>query len=186
VRAYPLLAAADTALAAAGRRRERWATKPLLMPSLLAGKPRPVQRALALGGAGDVALQAGAFRTGLSAFLAGHVAWMAALRSESRGGLAAAKVGPLVAAWAGFNAYLWSRTGEDRVPVVLYSTALLGTALAAVDAGKAAGGVLFLLSDGLLAVERFGDVHLPLHEGLVMATYTAAQALLAQSTQVLA
>ena len=181
---YPLLAAADAALAAAGRRKARWATKPLLMPALMAGKPRPVQRALALGGAGDVALQAGRFTTGLSAFLAGHIAWMAALRPQSRGAITPLKAAPYLAAWVGFNAYLWSRTGKDRIPVVLYSTALLGTGLAALDAGKPAGGVLFLASDGLLALERFGDVHLPLHEGIVMATYTAAQSLLAQPMQV--
>ena len=36
-----------------------------------------------------------------------------------------------------------------------------------------------MASDGLLALERFAGVHLPAHEGLVMASYTAAQALLA-------
>lgn len=31
----------------------------------------------------------------------------------------------------------------------------------------------------LVALERFADLHLPAHEGLVMATYSAAQGLLA-------
>lgn len=31
----------------------------------------------------------------------------------------------------------------------------------------------------LVAMERFADLHLPAHEGLVMATYSAAQGLLA-------
>jgi hypothetical protein len=53
------LAAADTLLAAAGRDRQRLLTKPLLMPVLMAGRDRPVQRALALGSAGDVALLGG-------------------------------------------------------------------------------------------------------------------------------
>ena len=43
----------------------------------------------------------------------------------------------------------------------------------------AAGGTLFLASDTLLALEKFGGLHLPAHDGLVMATYTSAQALLA-------
>ena len=89
---------------------------------------------------------------------------------------------PYLAAWAGLNAYLWNRTGKDRIPVLAYSTALLATALAAADTGDpvtSAGGALFLTSDTLLALERFAGVHLPLHEGLVMATYTAGQALLA-------
>ncbi|MCW2543416.1 MAG: hypothetical protein JWM40_968 [Frankiales bacterium] len=181
---YGALAAADTGLATLGRHRERWITKPLLMPALLRGKPRATQTALALGGAGDVALQAGAFTAGLGAFLAGHLAWMAALRPHSRGAVTPLRAAPYFIAWVGFNAYLWRRTGRDRIPVVLYSTALLGTGLASLDTGQPAGGVLFLLSDGLLALERFGGVSLPLHEGLVMATYTTAQSLLAQSTQV--
>jgi uncharacterized membrane protein YhhN len=43
----------------------------------------------------------------------------------------------------------------------------------------AAGGALFMLSDSLLALEKFAGIQLPAHEGLVMATYTSAQALLA-------
>ena len=43
----------------------------------------------------------------------------------------------------------------------------------------AAGGALFLASDTLLALEKFGELRLPAHEGLVMATYASAQALLA-------
>src|SRR3989442_856118 len=138
MRLYPLLAVADTVLAATGRDRERRLTKPLLMPALLAGKPRPVQRALALGGAGDVALLGTsdtAFVAGLASFLLGHVAWMAALRPRSRGALTAGRALPYAAAWAGLNAYLWPRTGKDRIPVLVYSAALVGTALAALDTG---------------------------------------------------
>lgn len=54
--------------------------------------------------------------------------------------------------------------------------------LVALDSGSprtAAGGTLFLASDALLALEKLGGLHLPAHEGLVMATYTSAQALLA-------
>ena len=66
--------------------------------------------------------------------------------------------------------------------MLAYSAALLATGLAALDTGDArttAGGALFLTSDSLLALERFADVHLPAHEGLVMVSYTSAQALLA-------
>jgi uncharacterized membrane protein YhhN len=59
---------------------------------------------------------------------------------------------------------------------------LLAMSLAALDSGSprtAAGGTLFLASDTLLALEKFGGLHLPAHDGLVMATYTSAQALLA-------
>ena len=183
------LAAADATLAASERHKARRFTKPLLMPTLLVGKPRPVQRALALGGVGDVALLGKgqlAFTAGLGSFLAGHLAWIAALRPSSAGVIAQrpATTAPYLAAWAGLNAYLWPRTGRNRLPVLVYSTALLGTALAALDTGEpavAAGGALFLASDTLLALDRFAGVRLPLHEGFVMTMYTSGQALLART-----
>jgi uncharacterized membrane protein YhhN len=186
--AYLTLAAADTVLAATGREKARRATKPFLMPTLQVGKDKGTRRALVLGTAGDLALMADsdvAFTAGLGSFLAGHVAWMAALRAREGGGLLRRKplaAVPYLVAFAGLNAYLWPRTGKDRLPVLVYSAALLGTALVALDSGKArtaAGGALFMASDTLLALEKFADVHLPAHEGWVMATYTGAQGLLA-------
>ena len=185
---YAALAAADTLLAVRGQDRRRWLTKPLLMPVLMAGRDRPAQRALALGGAGDVALLGRgetAFTAGLVSFLAGHVAWIIALRQRPGGGHLRARpalAAPHLAAFGAVNAYLWKRTGKDRIPVLVYSAALLAMSLAALDSGSprtAAGGALFLASDSLLALEKFGGLRLPAHEGLVMATYTTAQALLA-------
>jgi uncharacterized membrane protein YhhN len=185
---YLALAAADTLLAAADRDRQRRLTKPLLMPVLMAGTDRRSRPALALGGAGDVALLGtsdAAFTAGLGCFLAGHVAWILALRQRPGGGWLRSRPAlavPYLAAFAGLNAYLWPRTGKDRIPVLAYSTALLAMSLTALDSGSrrtAAGGALFLISDALLALERFGGIELPAHEGLVMASYTAAQALLA-------
>ena len=185
---YAALAAADTVLAATGRDRARRVTKPLLMPVLAVDRDRPTRQALALGGVGDVALLGSAqaaFTAGLGAFLLGHVAWVRALRGRPGGGLVRRRpvlVLPYAAVLAAFNGCLWPRTGRDRVPVLVYSAALTATALAALDTGDArtaAGGALFLGSDALLALERFADLHLPAHEGLVMASYTTAQALLA-------
>lgn len=186
--AYLALATADTVLAARDATRARRLTKPLLMPVLARGRDRPTQRALALSGAGDVALLADgrvAFTAGLGSFLAAHLAWLRALRDRPGGGRVAARPAlalPYAAAWVLLNGVLWRHTGADRWPVVLYSAALTATAVAALDTGDAraaAGGALFLTSDALLALERFAGVHLPAHEGLVMATYTAAQLLLA-------
>jgi uncharacterized membrane protein YhhN len=185
---FVTITAADVLLAAAGRDRQRWLTKPLLMPALMVGRDRPTRRALALSGVGDVALLGGsdaAFSAGLASFLASHIAWIIALRERPGGGRLRARpilAAPHLAAFGALNAYLWKRTGKDRVPVIVYSTALLAMSLAALDGGSAktaAGGALFLVSDALLALEKFGDVHLPAHEGLVMATYASAQALLA-------
>ncbi len=186
--AFVALAAADTVLAATGRHRQRWLTKPLLMPVLMVGRDRPTQRALALGGVGDVALLGSsetAFTVGLVSFLAGHVAWIIALRQRPGGGRLSTRpalAAPHLAVFGALNAYLWKRTGKNRIPVLIYSTALLAMSLAALDSGPAktaTGGALFLASDALLALEKFGGLHLPAHEGLVMATYTSAQALLA-------
>jgi uncharacterized membrane protein YhhN len=187
--AYALLAAADTGLAATGRGRGRRLTKPLLMPVLAMAADAPTRRALALSGAGDVALLLdgdAAFTAGLASFLAGHVAWIAALRRRGGGGRLRRRPllgAPHVGAWLVLNAVLWSRTGKDRLPVVVYSTALAAMALTALDTADgraAAGGALFMVSDGLLALERFAGMALPAHEGLVMASYTSAQALLAR------
>jgi uncharacterized membrane protein YhhN len=181
---FAALAAADAFLAAAGRDRARWLTKPLLM----AGRDRPTWRALASGGAGDVALLGGgeaAFTAGLVSLMAGHVAWIIAVRQRPGGGYLRARpvlAAPHLVAFGALNAYLWKRTGNDRLSVIAYSTALLAMSLTALDSGlprTAAGGALFLVSDALLAVEKFGGLHLLAHEGLVMATYASAQALLA-------
>lgn len=185
---FVALAAADTLLAGARRSRERRLTKPLLMPVLMAGSDRGSRWALALGGAGDVALLGdsdAAFTAGLACFLAGHAAWIHALRQRPGGGRLRSRPAlavPYLAAFATLNAYLWPRTGKDRAPVLAYSAALLAMSLVALDSGSrrtAAGGALFLISDTLLALERFGGIQLPAHEGLVMGTYAAAQALLA-------
>jgi uncharacterized membrane protein YhhN len=186
--AFLALAIADTVLAATGRSSARRITKPLLMPVLMLGRDRPTQRALALGGVGDVALLGRgqvAFTAGLGSFLGGHAAWIAALRA--RGGCALVRRRPVLAvpelaACGLLNAVLWRHTGRDRWPVLAYSAALTAMAVVALDSGEpaaAAGGAAFMASDCLLALERFGVVRLPWHEGWVMATYTAAQALLA-------
>jgi uncharacterized membrane protein YhhN len=162
------------------------------MPVLMIGCDCPTRRALALGGVGDMALLGesdASFKLGLGSFLLGHVAWVIALRGRSAGRLRERSwlAAIYLVAWASLNAYLWRLTGRDRVPVLIYSTALLGTALAALDTGdsvSAAGGALFLTSDALIALERFADVHLPIHEGIVMATYATAQALLAAPAEV--
>jgi uncharacterized membrane protein YhhN len=186
--AYAALAAADVALATRGSGRLRRFTKPLLMPALIPGRDRSTQRALSLGCAGDVALLGAsqtAFTAGLGCFLLGHLAWIRALRQRPGTGLLRrrpALAAPYLAAWLGLNAVLWPRTGQDRLPVLAYSIALTGMALTALDTGDmrtAAGGTAFLISDTLLALERFAEISLPGHEGWVMATYTTGQALLA-------
>lgn len=64
--------------------------------------------------------------------------------------------------------------------VVVYAAALGAMAVLATGLGAAAGvgGVLFLVSDALIALGAFADLDLPAAGFWVMATYLAAQALL--------
>ena len=91
----------------------------------------------------------------------------------------------------GAGTVLWRRLDTERplrVPVLGYATLVTGMGAAAVraavrtpgPAGRAlaAGGTLFVVSDGLVAATMFGDRRRPAAEAAVMATYAAAQALL--------
>lgn len=189
---YAAVAVADVTLAALEKNRARRLTKPALMPLLAVGRDRRTQRALGLSWAGDVALlgtSPGAFTAGLGSFLGAQVAWIAALRQRPGGGLLRRRpwlAAPHVVAGVGLTAYLWPRAGKDRLPVAVYSAALTSMALTALDSGRpatAGGGTLFMASDSLIALDRFAGLHLPGHEGWVMATYTAAQWLLASSVE---
>ena len=92
------------------------------MPALMAGSDHSSRRALAFGAAGDVALLGSgdaAFTAGLVSFLAGHLAWVAALRQRPGGGRLRSRPAlalPYLAAFGSLNAYLWQRTGKDRWP----------------------------------------------------------------------
>lgn len=199
---YVVLAAADTAFAARRIRRARWLTKPALMPVLAAIAITTDRRAgetptdpmmltgLGLSWLGDVALLGegdGPFAVGLGSFLAAHIFYLAALRGRRRGAVRHRRwvAGGYGLAWCFLNAALWNRTGTLRLPVLLYSTTLSAMALAALDTGcpaTAIGGAAFLLSDSILALDNFGVAELPAADAMVMATYTAAQALLALSS----
>jgi uncharacterized membrane protein YhhN len=152
---------------------------------------------LVLSLAGDVALlwpQQG-FLPGLVAFLLAHLAYIGAFCTRSR----------LAARWAPFAAYalvagailalLWPGVPAPlRVPVVVYVIALAsmaaqagvvwlaarGTANEALARSGAIGGALFVLSDALLAANKFAGP-LPLAPLLVLSAYWAAQWFIAGS-----
>jgi uncharacterized membrane protein YhhN len=142
---------------------------------------------LGLSGLGDVALLVAGevpFTAGLTSFLGAHGCYLAALARRRQGSarrlwwIAAA----YVVAWGGLNLVLYPRTGPLRVPVVVYGTVLAAMALAALDTGEplvAVGGAAFLASDAILALDTFGAYRVPQADGVVMLTYTAAQALIA-------
>jgi uncharacterized membrane protein YhhN len=102
--------------------------------------------------------------------------------------------GAYAAAFGAAATLLWRRldTPADRrlrVPVVGYAALVTGMGATATRAGRrrggprgralAAGGAMFVVSDGLVALSHFGGRRRPAVEAAVMMTYAAAQALLA-------
>lgn len=195
--AYAAVAAADVVLAGRHARRARRLTKPLLMPLLAAhveevrtGRgtaERAVLAGLGLSSLGDIALLGEgelAFGAGLVSFLAAHCCYIAAFLARRGGGVRRRPgvAGLYALAWVVLSAVLLPRTGRLRVPVLIYGTALMGMATAALETGSpvvAAGGAAFVVSDSMLALGAFDVTSLPAGEALVMLTYAAAQAFIA-------
>jgi len=190
---YLALGVADTVFAACGVDGPRWVTKALLMPALAAFAYRAARAdarrdlplvlgALAGGWVGDVGLLIDSdttFMLGMAGFAVGHVCYIAAFR---RAGSAPARWMPAVyaLAWAALMALVWRGLDDMLVPVLAYS--LLLTVMAVYAAGVPGrawlGGVLFLLSDAVIAL-GIADVRpVPGQDAVVMPTYVAAQLLL--------
>jgi uncharacterized membrane protein YhhN len=195
------VAVVDTMLAAGPPRWRQWrrVSKPLLMPLLatqLTGRrDRPgitmTGTALLCSWVGDVVLLKrgrGPFLSGLSSFLLAHAAYMAAFWSRSTEPVLASPgrrrfLATSSVATVGLAAAAWRRERVLALPVAAYGGALTSMVAAAAavepDQGRArvlAGGVLFLVSDGLLGLRTFvvREDH-PALEAAVMASYTAAQ-----------
>lgn len=143
--------------------------------------------------AGDVCLMLpkDLFLAGLLAFLVAHLCYLVAFTADCR---FASRFGPF-AVCGGIGlvvlVVLWARLPAAlRLPVGLYAGALLTMAaqaasravkLRAVTATAAAiGAGLFVVSDTLLAINRFG-CDLPASRLLVLGTYFTAQWLIARS-----
>lgn len=169
-----------------------WSTKALLMPTLAAwvwlnNGSRLIVAALLLSAGGDIALQfdsESVFILGMAFFAAAHVCFVGFF--VRAGAVAAIRRRWFIAAgygvvWAILVAALWPGLGDLRYPVAGYS--LLLTANAIVSAGyrvrTGLGGALFLISDALIAFGLADLPRPPLPGMWVMATYIAAQYLLA-------
>ncbi|MFF2196079.1 lysoplasmalogenase [Streptomyces sp. NPDC058157] len=161
--------------------------KPLLMP-LLVGyvltlrAPRLLVAALLFGWGGDLALlfdAEPAFLVGMGSFAAGHVCYLLLF---GRGRTSPALGGAYAVALAGTVALLWPDLPADlRIPVAGYSLLLASMAYRSSALGRVAGvgGALFLLSDTLIATGVADWPQLPRPDFWIMATYLAAQYLLA-------
>lgn len=182
-----------------------WIAKPLATALVfaLAWRARPAVSAryrhfvlagIACSLAGDVLLMlpGDLFVPGLVAFLLGHACFIAALLGDSR---FAVPVWPLLACLAYGIANLvalWGAIAAPlRVPVIVYVAVLCsmaGQALARALRGEAParlaarGALLFMLSDSVLAWDRFRGP-LPLASLWVLATYYLALWWIARSVQ---
>jgi len=171
------------------------ATKPLLIPSLalalvwsVGGRlTAPVVGALialVFGWLGDLALMIDGslwFLAGLGAFLLAHVAYIVLfLRYLGRGRFTRSALLSLV--WlALLGAVLWPNLGTMLVPSLIYSVVITTMAIVATRCAPIVfgGATLFLLSDSILAVNRFlPDVGIWQVGFLIMVTYLAAQGLI--------
>jgi uncharacterized membrane protein YhhN len=166
------------------------ATKGLLLPALglgvvavlLLGRLRmsiPVTAALlagiALSWLGDITLTD--FTTGLTFFLAAHVAYIVVFHLAFRRRASWWSVG-VIPWYAALLLSLWPYLGDSRVSVALYGAALGYMAVAATrgNAFTTLGGALFVASDSLLAFRMFTPLfQTPPEDALIMALYLAAQ-----------
>ncbi|NRP22605.1 hypothetical protein LPJGGPFB_05864 [Ensifer adhaerens] len=155
---------------------------------------------LAFAAAGDffLMLPGDYFLAGLVCFLLTHCAYIWALKRDSR--FAADKRMFALFTVIGFVviAGLWSSLPPGmRVPVVIYALALAAMAAQAISRDRqiaigapqksaarsaALGGLLFMVSDTLLAYGRF-RWNIPYNAVWVLGTYYAAQWLFARSTE---
>lgn len=182
-------------------------TKVLLMPILVAfflqqtGAVRRAEQrwmlvAMASSWLGDVLLIGGdrpdLFIAGLAAFLTAQLAYAAtfSLSRERKKGLVISKPWyalPVLALAGAVYFYLYPNLGEMSIPVSIYVLAISSMVLSAINrlnwAGEKSGlwvllGALsFLLSDALLAVNKFVDP-IPLAGVWIMLTYLTAQYLI--------
>nr|WP_246108980.1 lysoplasmalogenase [Streptomyces sedi] len=161
--------------------------KPLLMPLLAAwaaasGAPRLLVVALLFGWGGDVFLLLdadAAFLAGMGSFAVGHVCYLVLFGRRRASvplglGYAVVLVGAVALLWPDLPA-------ELRIPVAGYSLLLAAMAYRASALGvlTGIGGALFLVSDTLIATDIAEWPQLPAPDLWVMATYVAAQYLLA-------
>jgi len=173
-----------------------------LLAGLVAAEPAPVGHAYrwlvfagllcSLGGDVCLLLPRG-FVAGLLHFLVAHLLYIAAFAREAAWSASAwALLAPFALGSLAMLRYLWPHLGRDRAPVGVYVSviAVMGwrAAVRATAAPSAsgelalAGALLFMLSDGLLATDRFAR-RLRAADATVMTTYYAAQTLIALSVR---
>jgi uncharacterized membrane protein YhhN len=192
---YAFVAATNITAIAADHDSLFWATKPLLMPLLIgvlvaaAREARTAPSALMIAGLGfatlgDIALMIDGtvpFLAGMVAFLACHVCYITAF-GKAGAWRRMSKAVPILypLAVVGASVWLWSGLDALALPVTLYAVALGTMASASSGLGwrVGVGGLLFFVSDLLIAVDIAQAATLPGPPIWVMLTYVLGQALI--------
>jgi len=183
-------------------------TKPLLMVLLFVWAwhvlPRPRSRAgqyllvgIVFAWIGDLFLMVAGdlfFLLGIAGFLVMQICYIFAfLTMPGKQHLlkkAPLLIAPFVLYWAGMNVLL--QPGVLRIPVLIYSVALVGMSAVALDVAPrctapqrtrvVVGAVLFVISDTFIALAAFSSLELGNWQGIiVMGTYVVAQYLIVTS-----
>jgi uncharacterized membrane protein YhhN len=158
---------------------------------------RLVVAALVFSMIGDVCLVfPGRFTQGLASFLVAHLLYLTAFAPAGAwSGVAWLGLVPFAVGAGAMLRVLWPHLGRKRAPVAAYVTVIAVMAWrAAVRATApevpppsgvlaAAGALVFMVSDGVLSVNRFAR-RFGAAEAIIMSTYYAAQTLLALSARV--
>jgi uncharacterized membrane protein YhhN len=162
----------------------RWIVKTIPVAALaVAARGRPeLALGLLLSATGDALLAFGGrhFLHGLVAFLCAHIAYIVCFLRVGRRRPAPWAALAVLAFSGALLLYLWPGLGGMRTPVVLYSLAITWMTIASFGVGgmAAVGALLFLLSDAVLAVNRF-RAPVPLYPYLNWTAYYGGQLLLA-------
>jgi len=137
----------------------------------------------------------GGFVPGLLNFLLAHVLYIAAFAPDAvPGGTTLLVLLPFLAGGLAMLAYLWPHLGKDRIPVLVYVAVIVAMGWRAATRALApgipepsgtlalAGAIVFMVSDGVLATDRFARPFAAA-DAVVMVTYYAAQILIALSVR---
>jgi len=186
-------------------------TKPLLMVFLAAYFYYSVQRnsftkwimlAIIFSFGGDVALMFQQvapiyFILGLASFLIGHLFYTYGMVKYPyfKNGILMKKPWlsiPFLVYGGALVYYLWGDLGAMRIPVVIYSIVIMLMGLSALNMiGRVSkvssswilcGAILFILSDSIIALNKFKaeDLELPMPSLLIMLTYITGQFLIVE------
>jgi len=143
--------------------------------------------AIFFSGVGDVVLDLGfegSFIAGLAAFLIAHL-WYIALfwLDVEKSRFKFAQTALAIAYPMAMAVFLWPHLGELKIPVAVYIVVIATMLVFAINRGTTrktvlVGAIFFVVSDSILALNKFYYPH-PAAHAAIMATYYLAQYLIA-------